>query len=79
MALFDKSKLTEEELKEAGGGYIFRPDSTYEVIDDKTGDVIRGGLTYDQAVSYCKNCGVDTRQLSWNQLEQLRETGSIDR
>ena len=77
MALFDKSKLTEEELKDAAGGYIFQPGSGYEVIDDKTGDVIKGGLTYAQAVSYCNDIGVDTRQLSWNQLEQLRETGSI--
>ena len=78
MALFDKSKLTEEELKEAGGGYIFETDDGYEVIDDNTGEVLRSGLKYIQAVSYCNNWGVGTRILNWQQLNKLRETGSID-
>ena len=78
MALFDKSKLSEEELKELSGGYLFDTDNGYEVIDDKTGDVIVGNLTYAQAVRYCLNENIGTKQLSWWQLSQLRKTGSFD-
>ena len=78
MAIFDQSKLTEEELKDAAGGYLFETRQGYEVIDDETGDVITSGLTYGQAVSYCLNWDVGTRELSWPQLNKLRQTGSID-
>ena len=78
MALFDKSKLSEEELKEAAGGYIFETDDGYEVIDDHTGEVLNSGLKYIQAVVYCNDFGIGTRELNWQQLNKLRETGSID-
>ena len=78
MALLDKSKLSEEELKEVSGGYIFEINGGYEVIDDKTGDVIVGNLTYGQAVRYCLNSDIGTREINWGQLSRLRETGSID-
>ena len=78
MALFDKSKLSEEELKEVSGGYIYDTGRAYEVIDDNNGEVIQRDLSYGQAVRYCLNSNMGTREISWGQLARLRETGSID-
>ena len=75
MALFE-AKLTEEELKEVNGGYIYEEGADrskpYEVIDDITGEVLSRNRTYASAIVSAENRGQSTRIISWNELERLR-------
>ena len=74
-------KLNEEELEQAAGGYILDNDNLeceWQVIDDKTGDVIRRGMRRWEAEDYANTHGISAKRLSWNELKVLRETGSVE-
>ena len=80
MAIFENGKkLENEELKEVNGGYIYNvAGDWYEIIDDKTGDVIERGLpNRDQAKARAKELGQSDMGLNWWQLDSLRKTGHI--
>ena len=77
MALIDKSKLSDEGLEQVSGGYVMNNSDRYDVIDDFTGDVRESNLSYDEAIQYCQSRGLETKELSWKQLERLRMSGSI--
>ena len=72
MAILHHGKeLSEEELKQAAGGYIFDNENLeyeWEVIDDKTGNVIRRGMARWEAEDFASSHGLSTKRLSWNEL-----------
>lgn len=91
MADMKDQKLNDQELRETSGGYIFyntdfRPNgganTPWEVIDKKGNVVCK---TYDKetaekidkAFRYSNIMG-KTRELTWQELNKLRETGSPD-
>ena len=61
----EKNKIRDEELDNVGGGLIFNakniigsdPNNPFEVLDDRTGDVLARANTYDLAVQYAVNMG----------------------
>ena len=90
MAIFDKSKkLDNEELKDVNGGYIYDTKSfffdengyghyKYEVIDDVTGEVLYNAESYQEAFLYAGQRAISWDEISLDQLNRLRETGSIN-
>ena len=83
MAVFEKgTRLNDEQLKEVKGGailFIGRWDTpAWDIIDDQTGDVVGhvDGKDYmsslSQAWRAARSCGVSTDQLTWKEVEQLR-------
>ena len=78
MAIFDRSTLSEEDMKEVNGGYIYlRPDDgRWEVIDDKTGEVVMSCITYDGAKYECEIRGLSKYRLEKSEYNKLRTTGS---
>ena len=88
MAIFENAKkLENEELKDVNGGYIYDTGEVFigngtfllslEVIDDKTGEVIQEARSYSEANSICKEKGLSTKEIDWDQLSSLRKTGHI--
>ena len=87
MAIFKNAeKLDNEELKDANGGYIYHAETSYapgygfssfEVIDDETGDVVESFGYQDDAKEYAKANGYSTVNLTWPQLDSLRKNGHI--
>ena len=75
MALLDKAKLTEDELKKVNGGYLFEGDGVngVEVIDDHNGSVLATFSTLDEALVYCDEHGISHDYLYWYELAELRE------
>lgn len=69
--------LSEEDMKEVSGGYTFYADQEqhgFEVIDDKTGNVVQGGFTsIFKAQKRAEELGLSTLQLSRDQLYALRK------
>lgn len=88
MAIFEK-KLDDEKMKDVNGGYIYpqyighsvmndEQYYRYEVIDDKTGNVITFFEEMYQAKDYAEAHGQSVRVLEWKELEQLRkDAGTI--
>ena len=77
-------KLNDEQVEDLAGGYIhyaggrFGGYSTYEVIHDKTGEVLATfeGQTYDamaKAKDKAAELGMSTDSLTDNQLGAIRE------
>ena len=84
MAIFKKTltedeikALSEDDLKEISGGYTFYADQEqhgFEVIDDKTGNVVQGGfLSIYRAQQRAEELGLSTLQLNRDQLYALRK------
>ena len=72
-------ELPDEMLDDVAGGYLYRnhDDLRWEVIDDKTGDV-RGSFYFkSNAEDNAKELGQSKKEISWDQLDRLRKTGSI--
>lgn len=74
-------ELSEEELNEVSGGLIFNasrisgsdPNNPFEVLDDRTGDVLARAATYDQAFQYAYNMGKSVEYTEdWNRVLFLR-------
>ena len=79
MAVFQK--MTEEDLKDVNGGYrsmetIFG-GCKYEVLDDKTGEVVATFYNREESEKYCTEWGYNPRILNWNQIQNLRNEGHI--
>ena len=76
--------IDEEKLDGIAGGYIF--DSTelssrawpaWEVLD-ADGNVVARECIREDAEKTAKKLGLSTQKLNWNQVQKLRETGSIE-
>lgn len=72
-------ELTDEEMEQASGGYVFRPSDNprkWEIISDLNGkvmDTVTGGR--DDAEARAKQLGQSTDELNWTQLTNLRKWG----
>ena len=71
--------LDKEELDDVSGGYIHwdRRQNCYQAINDYTGDVIRDNCTYYDAVTCALQYGMSNKEIDNEQLQKLRETGSL--
>lgn len=81
MKELEKNRISDEELDNVGGGLIFNasqiigsdPNRPFEVLDDRTGDVLARAQTYDQAVQYAKNMGKSYEYTEdWDRVVWLR-------
>ena len=80
------TKIPDDQLEDAAGGHIFKSGregygiygrDLYQVIDDENGQVLRDNMSYGDAVSTALNWGLSNHELSGEELQRLRETGSI--
>lgn len=81
----EKKSLTElnfEDLDAVSGGYIFETMykaevNGYEVIDDKTGDVVERfrDCEHWEARKYAREHGYSDKLISWDELRLLRVKG----
>ena len=77
--------IGDEKLDEIAGGYIFdssvlSPSSyswPWEVLNDK-GCVVARLISKEDAEKVAKAFGLTTQELDWEQVQKLRETGSIN-
>ena len=75
--------LNDDNLQDVAGGYIFYSgvladipdDCPWEVIDDR-GDVVARESTPHAARSIAAEMGFSGEELTWDQLQRLRETGN---
>ena len=65
-------KLSEEELKEVNGGYIFIGRDAFEVIDDKNGEVLGKYSSFNEAREAAKKKGQSATIIYWDELNKLR-------
>ena len=73
----EREELSSEDLEKINGGYIYNGPHTcgqYEVIDDKTGDVLERFWLSADAIHYAKRTGNSTDYISWPELVSLRDT-----
>ena len=77
----EKNMISEAELDGVSGGLIFNarniigsdPSNPFEVLDDRTGDVLARANTYDLAVQYAVNMGKSYEYTEdWNRVQWLR-------
>ena len=77
----EKNMISEAELDGVSGGLIFNaksiigsdPNNPFEVLDDRTGDVLARANTYDLAVQYAVNMGKSYEYTEdWNRVQWLR-------
>ena len=75
MALLDRGQLSEEDLEKVNGGFLYtaRDTNGTEVIDDRDGHVITKFATHAEAVAYAQEHGIDTTDLYWCELNNLRK------
>ena len=77
--------IGDEGLDDIAGGYIFNASELnngydrepWEVLNKK-GTVIARLTTRERAERVAKDFGLSKTELSWEQVQRLRETGSID-
>ena len=76
------NKINDEALENVNGGLIFNaknisgsdPKNPFEVLDDKTGDVLARAANYDAAVQMAKNIGRSTEYTEdWDRIQNLRK------
>ena len=72
-------ELNIDNINNVSGGYIFRRTyrentTGFEVIDDKTGNVVEYFARYDlwSAEACARKNGLSTEFISWDDLEKLR-------
>lgn len=74
-------QLTLEELGGTTGGYLFTngddPEYPYELIDDKTGNVIAYFQNKNDAIESAKNMELSTKKLTWDELNNLRKISGV--
>lgn len=74
--------LGDGQVEGVAGGYLYYAGANnsffdrWEVIDDK-GDVVSRHAYYDHAKSYADYLGINSQEITWEELQRLRETGSI--
>ena len=72
----DKKVLTEEELLDISGGYIFFDrygGGKYQGIDDTTGNVVLENPYRNCAEYYAERYGYSTENIDWDKLDKLRK------
>ena len=76
-------RLSKEDLDKVAGGYIFNASEFYEVTEpfpweilDSKGNVIDRWDTKHAAEWMAEWYGESTVELTWEQVQRLRETGS---
>ena len=78
----EKRNLTEQETEKISGGYIYDTGNEDEekqwVIIDLKGDVYKVCKGKAQAMVLSKEYGFGTRIITTEELQRLRETGSLD-
>ncbi len=71
------TELSLDDLDGASGGYIYSngddPDYPYELIDDRTGDVLAYFTRKQDAIDSAKFNGISAKSITWDQLKNLRE------
>lgn len=74
-------ELSLDELDGATGGYIFAggddPDYPYELIDDKTGNVIACFQSKQDAIESAKDWNLSRKTLTWEELNNLRKISGV--
>lgn len=77
----EKNRLADDEMDNVGGGLIFNasniigsdPCNPFEVLDDRTGDVLARANTYDQAYQYARAMGKSPEYTEdWGRVQWLR-------
>ena len=78
----DKKELNATALDNVSGGYLyFRPKfnitdkDVIEVIDDKTGDVVKVFYYLDEAQEWASAHGYSTERIEWDELRMMRVKG----
>ena len=75
-------KLDDAQIEDVAGGYVhyaggsFGGNSRFEVIHDKTGEVLctfDGPDSFAQAKAKCEELGMSTNRVTDNQLDAIRE------
>ena len=74
------NKIDDSALEGITGGAIFNashmdgsdPNTPWEVIDDRTGDVVFKARTRDEAIAYAGAHGMQQNDIYWDQVLQLR-------
>ena len=80
----EKRKLTDQELQEVSGGYIYDNGEDYEpeneryFILDNSGNIIRRYGGKPSALLYCQHNEINRRFLTYEQWQRLKKTGSPD-
>ena len=78
----EKKALTEEEIDMVSGGYIYDTGDEDEekrwVVIDEKGDVYKVCRCKVEALFVSKDNGLGKRIITTEELQRLRETGSLD-
>jgi len=78
------SKVTDGDLDQVAGGYLFLMEKSGlgkdQVIDDKTGKVLAEDrfADYRYALEAARKYGVSAKSITWEELYNLRNYGSIN-
>ncbi|MCR5403882.1 MAG: hypothetical protein K6E91_08725 [Butyrivibrio sp.] len=74
-------ELSLDELAGATGGYVYfngdDPNYPYELIDDRTGNVIAAFQSKQDAIDSANLNGFSTKALSWDELNNLRKISGV--
>lgn len=74
-------ELSLDELDGATGGYIFMngddPDFPYELIDDRTGNVIASFQSKQDAIESARDWELSTKSITWDELNNLRKISGV--
>ena len=80
--MMEKRELTEQETEKIAGGYIYDTGDEDEekqwVVIDLKGDVYKVCKGKIHAMEVSKHDGLGTRIITTEELQRLRETGSLD-
>lgn len=73
--------LDDEQVEGVAGGYVYYSAESsfsdqWQVIDDK-GAVICSHAFWEDAERCARDRGFSDREITWEELQRLRETGSI--
>ena len=78
----ETKKLTDQEMKKVSGGYIYDTGDEDEekrwVVIDNKGDVYKVCRGKVEALFVSKDNGFGKRIITTEELQRLRETGSLD-
>lgn len=73
----EMKKLSEEELRDVDGGYIYHDVDIWYVLDDNTGQILAYRYQKQNIVTDAQNLGQSTRELSHEEWVKLRNGKSI--
>lgn len=71
-------KLTSKDIEKVDGGYLFHNDNDgWKVVDDETGAILESSSNKRVASQACVKRGLSCKEISWRQLNNLRNTGHL--